>query len=99
MAADFFVVPTATYCVLFALVMLAHDSPTRRDEGRCHRDRGLDRPTAARSGPWDEAGQLQVSAVRRGDPRGSPQRIRRAHLDHERANSTCQTWAARTCLR
>jgi len=46
-AADFFVVPTATCRVLFVLVLLAAQSPTRRARRR-HRppDRGMDCPAA-----------------------------------------------------
>ena len=46
-AADFFVVPTATYRILFVLVLLAHDR--RRIKRRSPRiRRGVDGPTAAR---------------------------------------------------
>src|SRR5262249_54045858 len=53
---DFFTVPTATFRVLFVFLVLAHDR--RRILHWKHNatpDGGVDRATASRSFPWEEA--------------------------------------------
>ena len=54
-AADFFVVPTATYRLLFVLSFLAHDRPrVVHTAMTAHPTSEWDRPTIREAFPWDQ---------------------------------------------